>query len=437
MNKKILLIMMVCLGITMMPSFSMQAKVAESTKQSASKSIKSKNIEATKKTDKNLSNKINKKEIATNKGTMKITDKKGTLGPDISVGLLSGTTSAQVTGIQDFSVVSATGKKLAAFKAGTILTVERKGASLSLNNQSYDHTVFLKTDKNGAAFMVKGKKYRGYMKLLLTNGKSGVTVVNTLPLEEYLYGVVPSESISTWKENALKAQAVAARTYALKHMGGYASSGYDVTDNTSSQVYNGFSAETSATDKAVDSTKGEILTYQGQPIDALFHASGGGYTEDSENVWGMSIPYLRAVKEEDTPEVKSSWNKTIPLSSIGTDLSIGQLKSIKLSRLKSGPMKTSDRGVSGRVKQVVFVGSKGQKIITGNALRDMYGLRSTLFDFNIEGKNLVINGYGFGHGLGMSQWGAEAMARKHDDDKEYYKTILSHYYKGTDIKKIY
>ena len=77
-------------------------------------------------------------------------------------------------------------------------------------------------------------------------------------------------------------------------MGGYASSGYDVTDNTSSQVYNGFSAETSATDKAVDSTKGEILTYQGQPIDALFHASGGGYTEDSENVWGMSIPYLRA-----------------------------------------------------------------------------------------------------------------------------------------------
>lgn len=437
MNKKILLTMMVCLGITMMPSFSMQAKVAESTKQSASKSIKSKNIEATKKTDKNLSNKINKKEIATNKGTMKITDKKGTLGPDISVGLLSGTTSAQVTGIQDFSVVSATGKKLAAFKAGTILTVERKGASLSLNNQSYDHTVFLKIDKNGAAFMVKGKKYRGYMKLLLTNGKSGVTVVNTLPLEEYLYGVVPSESISTWKENALKAQAVAARTYALKHMGGYASSGYDVTDNTSSQVYNGFSAETSATDKAVDSTKGEILTYQGQPIDALFHASGGGYTEDSENVWGMSIPYLRAVKEEDTPEVKSSWNKTIPLSSIGTDLSIGQLKSIKLSRLKSGPMKTSDRGVSGRVKQVVFVGSKGQKIITGNALRDMYGLRSTLFDFNIEGKNLVINGYGFGHGLGMSQWGAEAMARKHDDDKEYYKTILSHYYKGTDIKKIY
>ena len=334
-------------------------------------------------------------------------------------------------------MVSATGKKLAAFKAGTILTVERKGASLSLNNQSYDHTVFLKTDKNGAAFMVKGKKYRGYMKLLLTNGKSGVTVVNTLPLEEYLYGVVPSESISTWKENALRAQAVAARTYALKHMGGYASSGYDVTDNTSSQVYNGFSAETSATDKAVDSTKGEILTYQGQPIDALFHASGGGYTEDSENVWGMSIPYLRAVKEEDTPEVKSSWNKTIPLSSIGTDLSIGQLKSIKLSRLKSGPMKTSDRGVSGRVKQVVFVGSKGQKIITGNALRDMYGLRSTLFDFNIEGKNLVINGYGFGHGLGMSQWGAEAMARKHDDDKEYYKTILSHYYKGTDIKKIY
>ena len=110
MNKKILLTMMVCLGITMMPSFSMQAKVAESTKQSASKSIKSKNIEATKKTDKNLSNKINKKEIATNKGTMKITDKKGTLGPDISVGLLSGTTSAQVTGIQDFSVVSATGK---------------------------------------------------------------------------------------------------------------------------------------------------------------------------------------------------------------------------------------------------------------------------------------------------------------------------------------
>ena len=107
-----------------------------------------------------------------------------------------------------------------------------------------------------------------------------------------------------------------------------------------------------------------------------------------------------------------------------------------MSRLTSGPMFTGDRGVSGRVKRIIFVGSNGQKTITGDNFRRLFGLKSTMFDFDLEGNTLMIYGYGWGHGLGMSQWGAEAMAEKHDKD-DYYKDILSHYYTDTEITKIY
>ena len=248
--------------------------------------------------------------------------------------------------------------------------------------------------------LIVNPSFTGYFdvrKFKETPQNAGVTVINVLPMEEYLYGVVPSESVPTWKPNALRAQAVAARTYALKHKNGFKSRGFDVTDTTESQVYNGYSAETKATNDAVDSTAGEIITYNGQPIDAVFSASAGGYTENSENVWGQVIPYLRGVKEEDTPEVKQAWTSKVSLDTLQKNLGIGNLQEIRLSRLTSGPMFTGDRGVSGRVKRIIFVGSNGQKTITGDNFRRLFGLKSTMFDFDIEGNTLMIYGYGWGH----------------------------------------
>ena len=238
------------------------------------------------------------------------------LGPDVEVGLLT-SGEVTITGLADFKAESA-GKVVGKYGNGTRLSISRSGNTILLNGKKAGDKVYLTTGNSAPAFAVKGNRYRGQMKLIPSAWGSGVTVVNAVPMELYLQSVVPAEAVPSWKADALKAQAVAARTYAMYHKNGYRSSGYDVTDDTRSQVYSGISSETEATSRAVRETAGEIVTYGGKPIDALFHSSGGGYTENSENVWGSVIPYLRGVKES---YVGNPWTKTIPLSSFARTMS--------------------------------------------------------------------------------------------------------------------
>lgn len=355
-------------------------------------------------------------------------------GTEIRVGLLSAQTFS-LTGLADYKA-QVNGKTVASYKSGKNLSVSRKGDTVYLNGKKMGKEVVLTTGHEGAAFAAKGNRYRGDMKILPSRWGSGMTLVNVVPIEDYLRGVVPREVIPSWHTEAIKAQAVAARTYAAFHKGGYESSGYDVTDDTRSQVYGGISAETPATDRAIQETEGEILTYQGKPIDAVFHSSSGGYTENSENVWGTSIPYLRGVKEvqNGTP-----WTKTIPLTVFAKNLyGEGKLKTIQLSHLNIGKAHHSaDRGISGRVKSVKLGGNKGNKTVTGSQIQKQYGLSSTLFDIAVKGKNVIITGYGAGHGLGLSQWGAEAFAEKYKNKKGCYKDILAHYFTGAKLEKEY
>lgn len=362
--------------------------------------------------------------------------KSGAEGPVIEVGLLSAQKEVRLRCLSD-AAAEAGGKVLGRYKKGETLSVSRSGKDIVLNGRKKEGPVYLRGKEGAAAFAVKGNSYRGSMKLLPSAYAGGVTVVNALPLEEYLLGVVPSEVSPSWHEDALRAQAVAARTYAVYHKDGYRSAGYDVTDDTRSQVYRGVSAESAASSRAVRATAGEVVTYKGRPIEALFHASGGGYTENSENVWGSAVPYLRGVAEETAPEVSRPWTKTVSLSSFGQAAGVGKLKKIGLSKLKKGPMKVKDRGVSGRVLSVVLEGSGGKKKLSGSTMQSLFGLPSTLFDLSVKGKQVVITGYGSGHGLGLSQWGAEAMAARHGNGKDYYKTILTHYFTGTKVEKIY
>ncbi|MGN0954078.1 SpoIID/LytB domain-containing protein [Dialister sp.] len=360
------------------------------------------------------------------------------LGPEVEVGLLTAG-EVNITGLADFKAESA-GKVVGKYGNGTRLSITRSGNTILLNGKKAGDKVYLTSGNTAPAFAVKGNRYRGNIKIIPSAWGSGVTVVNAVPMELYLQSVVPSEAVSSWKMDALKAQAVAARTYASYHKNGYRSSGYDVTDDTRSQVYSGVSSETEAASRAVRETAGEIVTYGGKPIDAVFHSSGGGYTENSENVWGSNIPYLRGVKEY---YVGNPWTKTVPLSSFvrtmaGYGYNVGQLKGIKLSRLHIGEAhRAQDRGISGRVKTIVLIGKSTTKTISGDKLASIYNLDSTLFDLTVKGTNLVITGYGYGHGLGLSQWGAEAMAEKQGNGKDYYKTILTHYYTGTKVEKMY
>ena len=351
-------------------------------------------------------------------------------GQMIEVGLQSGS-ELSLTGLSAFHVEA--GSSLGSYPAGTRLTISKSGNGLSVNGKSAGAKIYFRSSGSGAAFAVKGNQYRGVIKAIAS--PSGVTLVNQLSMEDYLKGVVPCEIVPSWQMDAIKAQAVAARTYAMFHRNGYRSAGYDVTDDTRTQVYRGVSAETEATNRAVMETAGEVVTYGGSPIDAVFHASGGGYTENCENVWGSAVPYLKGVPED---KYATPWKKTISLSSFMKMADVGKLKGIKLSALHIGEAhKASDRGISGRVKSVTLVGSKGNRVVSGDRLQQIYDLNSTLFDLSVSGNQLVITGYGYGHGLGLSQWGAEAMAEKHGGAKDYYKTILTHYFTGTKVEKIY
>ena len=338
-------------------------------------------------------------------------------GQMIEVGLQSGS-ELSLTGLSAFHVEA--GSSLGSYPAGTRLTISKSGNGLSVNGKSAGAKIYFRSSGSGAAFAVKGNQYRGVIKAIAS--PSGVTLVNQVSMEDYLKGVVPCEIVPSWQMDAIKAQAVAARTYAMFHKNGYRSAGYDVTDDTRTQVYRGVSAETEATNRAVMETEGEVVTY-------------GGYTENCENVWGSAVPYLKGVPED---KYATPWKKTISLSSFMKMSDVGKLKGIKLSALHIGEAhKTSDRGISGRVKSVTLVGSKGNRVVSGDRLQQIYDLNSTLFDLSVSGNQLVITGYGYGHGLGLSQWGAEAMAEKHGGAKDYYKTILTHYFTGTKVEKIY
>lgn len=173
------------------------------------------------------------------------------------------------------------------------ILIEVQGNYYDLGSNS----IVLKTSETG---FVSTKKhwYRG--EFIINNNNNNLTLINNISLEEYLLGVVPSEMPSKWNIEALKAQAIAARSYAIANLGKHASKGYDLKDNTEDQAYNGASAETALTSKAVVDTLGIVLTYNHQIISAYYHASSGGQTVNSGNLWCKNLPYLHSVPSYDT-----------------------------------------------------------------------------------------------------------------------------------------
>ena len=175
-----------------------------------------------------------------------------------------------------------------------------------------------------------------------------------------------------------------------------------------------------------------MLTYGGQPIEALFHTDSGGMTESSEDVWGSHVPYLRAVC--DTPLGTMPWTKTVSTAALEQKLAakghnIGRLRAIELSPLAVGRA-AKDRTASGRVKAMTVTGTKGSVTLSGNAWRSLLGLKSTLFSAKLTKDSVTFTGFGAGHGLGISQWGAKRLA----ETGKSYADILHHYYTGVTLQ---
>ena len=296
------------------------------------------------------------------------------------------------------------------------------------NNKSL---IIRSSDRRG--IWINSKRYSGKINIVFRNNK--IFVINVLGVEKYLNSVVGSEMPHKWHIEALKAQAIASRTYALKKTNNGL---YDIDSTQTNQVYNGLESSTFKTRRAVRETRSLVITYKNKLINALFHSSSGGMTENSEEVWSDPYPYLVTVKDFDQKNPKIRWNKEVSKSELKEIFPIiGGIQQIEVLNITE----------TGRIKNLKITGTFGDKVITGKEFRSKLGLKSTLFrptisedfydkkDLNNQSNIqfhpfLIISGMGAGHGVGMSQWGARYMA-----DKGYKANqILKHFYKGVKIK---
>lgn len=213
-------------------------------------------------------------------------------------------------------------------------------------------------------------EYRGVMEFMQSSDGL-LTAVNILDFEQYLYGVVPAEIPESYGYESIKAQACAARTYALFKVNLDSTIGYDICDTTHCQMYLGYTNECATTTKAVDETKGMAIYYNGSPIEALFCSSSGGYTEDSINVWGSDVPYLKAVPDEYEINCQT-WNRTITLSDLDA---IIQANGYNIGSA-TGMRITIDNKTS-RVQKLDIIGTNGTKTITREDCRTIFGTAGT------------------------------------------------------------
>lgn len=266
-------------------------------------------------------------------------------------------------------------------------------------------------------------------------------VVNKINVEEYLKGVVPSEIIPTWNPQALKTQTVAARTYAMFHML-YArkfskNKYFDVDDSITYQVYTGISNEHPNTNQAIEETKGEILTFDNKVIQAYYHADAGGATDSAIDIWHKSIPYCISKKEPLSSSYK--WEKEITAQELTKKL---QDASLLLPSQKVKNIIVSSKTKTGRVLGLKIITSKNQSISLGvGSLKRIISLDSSKFKIfktatgskNLKPSSMIsfkFRGSGFGHGIGMSQMGAQKLSSQL---KWNYKKILHHYYTNINI----
>lgn len=413
------------------------------------------------------------------------------------------------------SAASALGGKALSPSDVTILDIDGNPILLIADSDAY----FMGTGSTPVVDL-GARSYRGIIDFI-HNSDGTITAVNVIDLEEYLYGVVASEIPSSYEYEAIKAQACAARTYALYKWNRESDIGYDICDSTHCQAYMGYDYEDSTTRQAVIDTEGELIYYNGSPIEALFFSSSGGYTEDAVNVWGTDVAYLKAV--DDSQEINCpEWERTITLDDLDNLI---QTNGYNIGSATG--MRITINNKTNRVQKLEILGTEGIKTITLEACRTVFGSIGSSFNsrnytitngvvesggktetvtsnvigtfiseplegfkvgsdyvigadcaviysnasgakaygydgkeidlddipniddlitttttvttsnstsgttvISSKGSTIEIKGYGIGHGVGLSQMGANGMAKNGAD----YKEILKHYYTGVTVE---
>ena len=335
--------------------------------------------------------------------------------------------------------------RLALITSGSAIQISEDDGNISLtvNGKKYSGSKFFLTPAESVQIIkINGKQYRG--KILISSSRNTINLINLVSLEDYVKGVLAKEMpLGKNNENfeALKALAICIRTYAIRKM----KDGkiyFDLFADTRDQVYGGVDAENPLSDKAVDETKNLVIQYQDKAALIYYHSTCGGYTESSKNVFTKDlVPYLISIKDGDEPYCKISprfqWEEIYEKEEI-----ISRLKNYNLLENTNyilNDISISNKFNSGRVSEleIKVVDSNNNEmslVIRGNEIRSILKtsdnkniLWSTLFDLEIESNSVVLTGNGYGHGVGLCQWGAIALSRNGWN----YKEILQHYYPGT------
>lgn len=422
-----------------------------------------------------------------------------TYSPLVRIGLMTKQFGILAGSNGGYAIINADdGKVLGEFAAGVKARIGLREGKFVINNAEVaaDRLQIApqKTksmEREDRLIEVNNRRYRGTVEIFRTQGATGMTAVNSLTVDEYVYGVLVRSLSPEWPEQAIKAQAVTMRTFALYNVGRHKNEGFDLCDTSDCQVYEGQTGEDPKILKAIEDTRGLVILHQGYLVAAYSHLSSGGYTENSENVFTKAYPYLRGVQDADQTSPYFRWQKKISPQELegllkGAGYNIGALSAIELSKRMQAPMAAPDRGVSGRIRTITFIGKDGVASLTGEKIKELMSLQSTLFDVNVavpmtnidsnitdsygdrdtkeiqinlppassgglitdragmhritgqKNETIFIEGFGWGHGVGFSQWGAKTMAEKAiNPGSDYYVSILKHYYQGVAIDKWY
>ena len=379
-------------------------------------------------------------------------------GPLLRVGIVVDRDSATVTATSRFRVVAADGQVIGIGEAhAPVLMRAGNAGQVIVRRVDQDiraaAPVRFVLDDPSEFVIIAGRRYRG--EALVARGTAGITVINHVPLELYLLSVVALELgfRSPADRQAVMAQAVAARTYAMRYQGRREALGFDVFPTDADQVYGGIDAELPEVTEAVRHTSGEILTWNGRPIEALFHSTCGWSTEDAREIFSSrgDAPYLRAVSDRTGEGPRDFYCAMSPRFRWREEWNEGQLEAVarRALRLSGGSVRVTDVRASrttptGRVGELTITTSRGPVTIPHGRIREILRapsgaqLNSTMFQLHLERSGdgvtkLVAAGGGYGHGVGMCQFGAAGRSRAGFS----YRDILGTYYHGTTLEKIY
>ncbi len=302
-------------------------------------------------------------------------------------------------------------------------------SSLHLREYTFDaEKIIVMPHKDGKIFM-NGRYFRG--DLVISKREKNLYVINILDIDDYLRGVLYHEVSPEWPIEVLKAQAIVARTFALYQSTANKTKDYDLTSDTFSQMYGGLASERVKTNLAVSLTKGKVLTYNYKVFPAYYHATCAGSTEDASVLWNIDIPPLKGVRCNfcnDSPHLK--WDAVFDLKDIEKKLNDNSFNIKDITDIN-----IVSYTPSGRVNMLIIKSGEEEFRISAKQLRQTLGstiIRSTNFSVKVDKDSAIFKGLGWGHGVGMCQWGANFMAQYGSKADE----ILKFYYPETEIVDI-